>query len=279
MASTLDTIHLAIKSVVDLKPWEYDARCTPMPWRADIYDDARSRPLVLGVLVDDGVARPHPPVTRVLQQAMQALAAAGHTIVAWNGDLHAECIELMDEFYTADGGEDIRAAVMAGGEPFIPHVKKLVNRGPPVSVYEYWQLNRRKWALQQAYLRKWDAVRAPDGRPVDAVLLPPMPHAAVPHGGCRWVGYTKVWNVLDYTALVIPAGEVVERDLDAPWDDSTPRGEVDRWSLDLWKHNKEDMARLKLPVGLQIVGRKLEEEKVLGIGKVVDDILRKAART
>lgn len=275
MASTLDTIHLSMKSLIDLKPWDYDSRCTPIPWRADAYNDALTKPLVFGVLYDDGVARPHPPVTRVLQQAVAALQAAGHEIVEWNGDLHPECIQLMDEFYTVDGGEDIRTAVLAGGEPFIPHVEKLVNRGKPISVYEYWQLNRRKWALQQAYLQKWNSIRTKDGRVVDAVLLPPMPHTAVPHGGCRWVGYTKVWNVLDYTALVLPAGEVCEKDLEAPWDYEA-RGEVDQWSLDLWKH-KEDMARLKLPVGLQIVGRKLEEEKILGIGKVVDDILHKAA--
>lgn len=28
-----------------------------------------------------------------------------------------------------------------------------------------------------------------------------------------------------------------------------------------------------LPVGIQITGRKLEEEKVLAVGKVVDDLL------
>lgn len=272
MASSLDTIHLSMKSLIQLKPWEYDSRCAPIPWREDAYTEPLTRPLVFGVLFDDGVARPHPPVTRVLKQAVDALRSAGHEIVEWNADLHAECIQVMDEFYTVDGGEDIRRAVTEGGEPFIPHVEKLISRGAPISVYEYWQLNRRKWALQQAYLKKWNSIRTSDGRLVDAILLPPMPHTAVPHGNCRWVGYTKVWNVLDYTALVIPAGNVLEEDFDAPWD-FEPRGEVDEWSLRLWKE-KQRMDRLKLPVGIQIVGRKLEEEKVLGIGKVVDDILQ-----
>lgn len=272
MASRLDTLHLSMRSIINLKPWEYDARCVPIPWREDAYSEALSRPLVFGVLFDDGVARPHPPVTRVLQQAVDALRSAGHEIIEWNADLHTDCIRLMDEYYTADGGEDIRSAVVAGGEPFIPHVERLVNRGRPISVYEYWQLNRRKWALQNAYLKKWDSLRTQDGRVADAVLMPPMSHTAVPHGNTRWVGYTKVWNLVDYTALVIPAGNVCEEDLSAPWD-FEPRGEVDEWSLRLWEE-KHDMARLRLPVGLQIVGRKLEEEKVMAIGKVVDDILR-----
>lgn len=296
MASSLDTLHLATKALIDLQPWTYDARCTPLPWNQDAYADValpntnsnsnsntntntQTRPLVLGILYDDGVARPHPPLTRVLHRLATALRAAGHEIVDWDPTLHAECIELMDEFYTVDGGEDIRRDVQAGGEPMIPHVERLVARGPPISVYEYWQLHRRKWALQQAYLAKWNSIRSRSGsgsskRVVDAVLLPPMPHAAVPHGQCRWVGYTKVWNVLDYTALVLPAGTVTAEDLAAPWEEAyEARGEMDRWSLDLWRDHGEEMARLALPVGVQIVGRRFEEEKVLGIGKVVDDIL------
>lgn len=273
MARSLDIIHLAMKSLIDSKPWEFDARCASIPWREDAYRDVTSRPLVIGVLRDDGVARPHPPVSRVLGEAVKALRSAGHTIVEWNSDLHPECIQVLDEFYTADGGEDIRKEIAAGGEPFIPHVEKLVNRGEAISVFEYWQLNRRKWALQQAYLEKWNSIRTSDGRIVDALLTPPMPHTAVPHKGCRWVGYTKIWNVLDYTALVIPGGTACEQDLGVPWD-FEPRGEVDEWSLGLWKDNKEEMTRLKLPVGLQIVGRKLEEEKILGIGKVVENVIK-----
>lgn len=272
MASSLDTIFLSMKSLIDLQPWNYDARCAPLKWRDLAYNEVLGRPLVFAVLTDDGVARPHPPVTRVLQHAVDALRSAGHEILDWNAELHAECVQVMDEFYTADGGEDIRKAVEDGGEPFIPHVEKLINRGKPISVFEYWQLNRRKWELQQAYLKKWHSIRTKDGRLVDAVLMPPMPHTAVPHGRCKWVGYTKVWNMLDYTALVIPAGTTAAQDLEAPWE-FEPRGEIDEWSLDLWKTQKGRLD-LDLPVGLQIIGRKLEEEKVLGIGKVVDEILR-----
>lgn len=77
-------------------------------------------------------------------------------------------------------------------------------------MYEYWQLNKRKWACQKAYLDKWNASSAlsRSGRMVDLVLSPVMSHVAVPHRACRRVGYTKVWNVLDYTAGVIPAGFV-----------------------------------------------------------------------
>lgn len=225
--------------------------------------------------MDDGVVRPHPPVARVMHEAVTKLTNDGHELVSWTPDLHADCIEVMDLFYTVDGGEDIRRDVSAGGEPFIPHVENLVNRGKAISVYEYWQLNRRKTGLQQAYLEKWNAIRSPTtGHPVDVLLMPVMPHSSVPHRTCRWVGYTKVWNLLDYTALVLPGGKVDSCDCEEPWD-HVARNELDEWNVKVWEDNKTEMAEMNLSVGLQLVGRKLEEEKVLGVAKVLDDLLSK----
>lgn len=74
----------------------------------------------------------------------------------------------------------------------VPHVQALVNRGDAISVYEYWQLNREKRAAQRAYLKKWQSIRGPKNEEVDVLLMPVMPHAAVKHRCCKWVGYTKV---------------------------------------------------------------------------------------
>ncbi|KAM0545014.1 hypothetical protein ACHAPJ_011524 [Fusarium lateritium] len=274
MARRLDVIKLAMSSVIKSKPWESDARCAPLPWRDEMFQEMQSRPLVIGVLMDDGVVRPHPPITRALRDAVEALKREGHEIIEWNTDLHEQCIRTMDQFYTVDGGEDIRQDVSKGGEPFIPHVKRLVNRGKAISVYEYWGLNKRKWQLQQAYLEKWNSIRSPTtGRKADILLMPPMPHTAVRHGGCGWVGYTKVWNVLDYTAMVIPGGRVKAEDLDIPFSDPA-RGPEDQWNQGLWNKDKAEMASLKLPIGLQIVGRKLEEEKVIGAAEVIDGVVK-----
>jgi amidase len=172
-----------------------------------------------------------------------------------------------------DGGKDIRSAIEEGGEPFIPRVEELINAGDPISVHEYWQLNKRKWALQQAYADKWNSLRSPKtGRQVDVVLMPPMPHSAVPHRKCRWVGYTKIWNLLDYPALVIPGGRVCQDDVAAPFEEG-PRGELDEWNQKLWESHKNEMASLELPIGLQLICRRMEEEKLLAVGQVLDRLL------
>ncbi|KAM6537833.1 hypothetical protein FALCPG4_003736 [Fusarium falciforme] len=274
LARSLSSIHHMMKETILQEPWTKDSRCTPIPWRQDVYESASQRKLTIGVLYDDGVVKPHPPVSRVLEETVAALVAEGHEVIEWNDKLHAECIEVMDLFYTVDGGEDIRREVEAGGEPFIPHVDKLINRGKPISVFEYWQLNKRKRALQQAYLEKWNSILSPrTGKPVDVLLMPPMPHPAVPHRATRWVGYTKVWNFVDYTALVIPAGKVKAEDCEATWDHAS-RNEIDEWNVKIWEENKRDMAEKELPIGVQLVGRNLDEEKVLAIGKVLDDMLQ-----
>ncbi|KAF5989376.1 general amidase [Fusarium bulbicola] len=273
MARDLGIIKHAMHSLIESKPWEYDARCAPLPWRGHLYEEMHSRPLTIGVLMDDGVVRPHPPITRVLQDAVEALRREGHEIVEWNTELHEQCIRTMDMFYTADGGEDIRQDISRAGEPFIPHVKQLVNKGQAISVYEYWKLNKKKWDLQQGYLEKWNSIQSATGKRADILLMPVMPHTAVRHGGCGWVGYTKVWNVLDYTAMVIPGGTVQSGDVDLPFE-YPARGPEDEWNQGLWNKDKGEMAAMKLPVGLQIVGRKLEEEKVLGAAEVIDRVVR-----
>ncbi|KAI1799679.1 amidase [Daldinia bambusicola] len=273
LTRNLPSLTVVMKELTQLEPWKHDSRCVPAPWREEVFQKFRTEPLTIGLLIDDGVVRPHPPITRVLHSLVDKLQAAGHDVVEWDSNLHAECIQVMDEFYTADGGEDIRRDVLAGGEPFIPHVEALVNRGQPISVYDYWQLNKRKVALQQAYLEKWNSIRSPKtGKLVDVVLMPPMPHAAVPHRACRWVGYTKIWNVLDYSALVIPGGRVSSIDGDVLWN-HTARNALDEWNTALWTQEKEKMIELCLPVGVQIAGRKLEEEKVLAVGTIIDGLL------
>ncbi|KAL8342958.1 hypothetical protein RB598_004359 [Gaeumannomyces tritici] len=275
LARSVRTVRVAMESLVRAKPWEVDARCAPIPWREDILKQIQDRPLVVAVLYDDEVVRPHPPISRVLKSAVKELQDAGHEVFEWNAHLHSDCTELMDEYYTADGCEDIRNDIAAGGEPLIPHVQHLVDRGDAISVHEYWQLNRRKWDLQQAYLEKWNSLVSPEsGKLADVLIMPPMPHSAVPHGGCKWVGYTKVWNLLDYPAMVIPGGNVAQEDLSAEWD-FEPRNGTDEWTKKLWTGNKEDMASMRLPVGVQLVGRKLEEEKLLAAATVLDWLLRK----
>ncbi|KAJ4338348.1 hypothetical protein N0V95_008084 [Ascochyta clinopodiicola] len=214
-------------------------------------------------------------MSRLLEDVAIKLKRAGHEIVSWNpGRLHQECIDIMDQYYTADGGEDIRRDIEAGGEPCIPHVEALINKGKSISVYSYWQLNKQKVAAQKRFLDLWKSTKgAKTGEEIDILITPVMPHSAVPHRKCRWVGYTKVFNFVDYPAVVIPAGHV-SRELDgeasAKMDAYEPRNPLDEWNWNLFDLD----AMHGMPIGVQIVARRLNEERALGAAKAIDHVLK-----
>jgi amidase len=56
----------------------YDPTCVPFPWKEAVYLPPK---LCFGVLRDDGVVRPQPPIRRSLDETVQALKAAGHDVI------------------------------------------------------------------------------------------------------------------------------------------------------------------------------------------------------
>ena len=153
-------------------------------------------------------------------------------------------------------------------------MEALVNKGKPISVYDYWQLNKQKHAAQKRYLDLWNSTKSPSsGQPIDVLLCPVMPHSAVPHRKCRWVGYTKVFNVVDYPSVVIPAGEVskeLDRAAAAEMATYVPRNAIDEWNWNVFDIDAMD----GMPIGVQVIARRLQEEKALGAAKTIDSVLR-----
>jgi amidase len=160
----------------------------------------------------------------------------------------------------------------AGGEPVLPNIQAFIDRAPPISVHEYWQLNKKKVAAQRAYQAMWSSIRSKSGQPVDVLLVPAMPHTALPHRcSSRWVGYTKLFNFLDYTALSFPAGRA-SKELDEHG--SVVSGYQPRNANDAWNRGNYDIETMDgHHVGLQIVGRRFEEENILGAAHQVQTLL------
>ncbi|KAI9040904.1 amino acid/polyamine transporter [Aspergillus affinis] len=270
MARDLSSICYVSRLIANARPWERDPRCAPLEWNERAFQSVQIRPMVVGLILDDGVVKVHPPIERVLRQLATKLQAAGHELLVWDASDHLEYIRLMDRYYTADGCEDIRRDIDAAGEPLIPHVEALVKRGEAISVYDYWQLNKQKVALQKKYLDKWNAARSASGQPVDVLLSPIMPHLAIPHRQVRWVGYTKIWNLLDYPAITLPIDQTRVGMDDLPEEPYQPRNELDTWNWSLY----DVKASEDHPVGVQVIGLKLNEEKVLGAASAIERIWR-----
>jgi amidase len=95
MARRLDTLAAVTKMVVDAQPWRLDPRCLPIPWREYHFREVQSRHLVVGLLLDDGVVKVHPPIERALKEIEAKLIAAGHEVVYWDPSGHQNLIEIM----------------------------------------------------------------------------------------------------------------------------------------------------------------------------------------
>lgn len=284
----LSNLIAMTKECLRCEPWLLDPNTVPIPWRQDVFDEIQHRPLTIGVILDDGIVRPHPEVQIAVQRAVDLFENLGHKVVPWSTSEHLSCIEIQDQFYRADGGEDIATEVAVAGEPMIAHVEALVNSSKPMSVYQYWQLNRRKTLAQEAYNKRWNLpFNLSECVPiqVDVLISPVSPHTAVPHRSSRWTGYAKIWNFLDYTAMSFPFAKfggpsevdcrspqkyvtASEQEREQYLHDHVPRNAIDEWVKGLYQPEKMH----GLDIGIQIVGRRYQEEKVLGVASLLEKL-------
>jgi Asp-tRNA(Asn)/Glu-tRNA(Gln) amidotransferase A subunit family amidase len=95
MARTLSTLTLASKAVIEAECWTLDPQLPPMPWREDVFQQYSQKSLVVGIMLDDGTVKVHPPVERIFKEFCQKLEAAGHELVPWDTSLNSDCIKLM----------------------------------------------------------------------------------------------------------------------------------------------------------------------------------------
>lgn len=78
MATSLATTEYFMESLLASSPWSIDPSAVPIPWRKELATPSANRKMRLGVVFDDGVVKPQPPVARAMRQTVDALRAAGH---------------------------------------------------------------------------------------------------------------------------------------------------------------------------------------------------------
>jgi amidase len=87
LSTSLEGIKLFIKTLVDAKPWYKEPSLLPFPWKVE--DAFQGKKLKIAVLWDDGVVKPHPPVTRALKEVVEKLKLTGEVeVVDWKPYRH-----------------------------------------------------------------------------------------------------------------------------------------------------------------------------------------------
>ncbi|PNS14323.1 Fatty-acid amide hydrolase 1 [Sphaceloma murrayae] len=254
MARSLEDVALWARAVVGAEPWRVDPLCLPVPWR-----EVETRRGKIGVMWDDGIVRPTPPVQRALKETVEKLKKAGYEIVDWAPELHKELYEVLGEFFVADGGKTLRTIFEPTQEPFRPELAAY-EQATELGVSQLWKLQTKRLQLITAYLERWQRAG------IDAMLCPTTPYATVEHGNFKCVSYTGVFNVLDYSATSFPSGLYANEEVDR-LSDQAVLSELDAQT----KKDYDAAAVHGMPISLQLVAQRLEEERVLAMTR---DIVR-----
>ncbi|KAJ4252896.1 hypothetical protein NW762_010802 [Fusarium torreyae] len=283
MGTSIDAIELLLKSIIGTEPWGRDPAVIPLPFRQETLESYMSRadpegnakasekPLKMGVLWSDGMVGLHPPVLRGLRMVAEALKKAGHKVVDWEPPAQATATDILGGFFSADGAHDINQHLDRSGEPLIPDLNDGFQLKTPTELLKYQDLTLQGLEYERKYLDYWNSTKDPDGQVVDAVIMPVAPHAAVIPGKFYHGAYTDAMNLTNYTSVVIPVTRADEK-VDVFDDSYEPLGDTDRKNWQAYDAAVYDGA----PVGVQIVGRKFEEEKCLAIARIVHAVIRSA---
>ncbi|PCH45079.1 acetamidase [Wolfiporia cocos MD-104 SS10] len=294
MSRTLEDLETFWRAVMSMKPWEYDPSVVPVPWR-EVKLSSLNRPVRWGVMWDDGVVTPSPACRRALHEVASTLEAHGHEVVPIEPPSPFEGLKLAGQLMYADGAQCL-IKPMRTGEFNDPGVKEAISmfRAPRLykRLYAWYLRHIRRDELYAQLVENWYAKTMPEflalvaqreayrerwfefvrDQGLDFILTVPNALPAVPHGGMRegWkaCGYTFLWNLLDYSAGVLPVTHVDQtRDT---LESFKPRNAIERGA-----YRSYDAEKMHgLPVGVQIVGRRLQEEKVLEGMKIVKNLLQ-----
>lgn len=127
LATNLADLSLFCDVLLSKHPWRHEPSLIPLPWTAVAPTSLPSR-LKIGVIRSDNIVLPHPPVTRCMEETIQALTAAGHEIFEWDTTLHRELVECVDQMYFQDAGKEYYDIMNKGGEQPVDLLKWILER-------------------------------------------------------------------------------------------------------------------------------------------------------
>lgn len=311
MARTFDDLAYFTKSLLEMEPWKTDYTVHPIPWRQNVYDETISKSsLRVGLIQSNGVCPPTPAISRALNMAASALKAAGHIIVPIETDdfppsaTPANGLQIASMLLCADGGHTFRQGFRTGewndqgAVQIYFYMSKLprfakylhylwvryVRRDPlwasllrhfhPLTAAEQW-----KWVSRREKFRStWFEWLSQPEQAFDFILCPTHPSPALPHHAMKDTvsscGYTFLFNLLDYTAGVVPVMKV-----DSAKDQVDPHFKPTNGVAEgVYTHYDADKM-VDLPCAVQIVGgvpNRLSEEKTLASMQVLVAALKDA---
>lgn len=197
----LDGIETFFTSVFNAQPALYDSTVLDIPWR-----QVPTKPtLRIGVVPESTVFPLHPPVRRVLAEAIQLLKGHGHQLIHLDAKecQIVEANEIAWNIFSLD--QSAMGHIQSAGEPPVPalvHIGKLIEQLktqnpslPDMSsldrLSKLAMLNTYRAELRESYRKMWLQ------HELDICIAPPAQTTAVPHDTFGVPPYTTFLNCLD----------------------------------------------------------------------------------
>ncbi|KAH0497551.1 hypothetical protein TgHK011_004849 [Trichoderma gracile] len=265
LARSMRDVRLAARVMANAEPWNDSPFIYPHPWM-QVTCPSKAR---IGVWLRTDVVHLHPPVERGLRLACDRLRRAGYEVVelssppfqqAWN--VHREFGEFMDLSHMRKLLEsEPHTKIVQAAEVMMPKLDR-----PKPTVEYLHQLNFQIIRIAMQMKRFW---RPDGGKTLDGILFVNAPHTAVPFDKFTWLAFTSIMNLVDWTGISIPLNEAADKNLDVALPLEDCYSDLDRSIQELY-----DAEKLHgLPLAVQLVGQRFEDEKLLALAEELFPIL------
>lgn len=186
--------------------------CIPGQWPVSMQREGSGRKMLkVGILRNDGLVTPLPPISKILEEVSRILAnskiADIDVVDVPTPPIMKQCFVNAGRLMSVDGGVPMLDLITSKDEPLVPSLKGTKPR-KPYTVEKLRALNAEREDIEIG-MRKafWSSGQ------VDAIVLPVAAHPVPRHDQYGCVSYTSAFNLLDYPAGTIPVRKMTEADL------------------------------------------------------------------
>jgi amidase len=309
MASHVQDLDLMIKAALNKRPWEISHSVVPIPYR----EVTLPKKLRIGYYLDDGIFPATPAVERAVMMTVEALKAAGHDVFPYHESTLRGSSALYIKIDNLDKSKP-KFDMLQSNDKMTVEVNKItsLHKFPKWVVWLYsliferylgekesanviwdvvsgdtntvFEINYQRENLEKRHFEAWNNAMDESGTPMDFVICPISVLPSFKHNTfvdiAMLYGSSFLYNMLGNTTGVIPVSRVSREidgieDLDA-WLKSKVSKDYDGkfyiHKSSYSQYNADEMHGL--PVAIQVVGRKFEEEKVAKGMELIDKILK-----
>lgn len=286
MARSVRDLVLAMRAISPIEQSSVDPAVPPLPFANEL---PGLKGLRIGYFSDDGFLTPAPAIQRGVRQAVEALRAAGATVIDYRPPSAQDLLFVWLAGISSDGGRNMErmmlgeavcrqlrptllmarlpgpvrklaAAVLEGrGDTYIARLLRIIGEKP---VSTLWNLTSQRTAMRRAEFDAWNAAQ------LDAVVCPPHVLPAMPLGTSGDLTLTLSY-MFRYVMLNFPAG-VVPVTRVRP-DETTWSGPGDGQQRLIARRCSEVLSGAAgLPLGVQVIARPYREDVALSVMAAIE---------